>query len=356
MKKKNIISVVLSLAAMSMLINTYAVSALETVDNENMEIVSGSDHYGQPIEILEGMKMLDIDTSVHYRANEDLDYDVRIYAGEMKNGNEKYGCLKTVDLSSRFSFKVLSDESDEEIQKIIRKYFDIDNDDHLVSSPGRSDVTGLKSGYVYSVYRTDSQDLIDFQSVEALFEELNETVAMEYFRFSPAYTSIAVCGLSALEYKEEDFDSLSAFIEENKLPCQVSVKTSEEFTWDTEKRSIVNVDEGIFMEQLFIIRDEIYKNTGLDCRTDFSFEESLSLSTPAENTRLFEHSGKIGDINNDSNVDVTDLSELSLALVGDKTLTEIQHISADVNRDGKAELSDLARMRQYVSRIITSLS
>ena len=44
-----------------------------------------------------------------------------------------------------------------------------------------------------------------------------------------------------------------------------------------------------------------------------------------------------GDLNSDSKIDVTDLSELSLALA-----------------DGKVTLSDLARMRQYLSKIITS--
>ncbi|MDO5148628.1 MAG: dockerin type I domain-containing protein [Oscillospiraceae bacterium] len=61
-----------------------------------------------------------------------------------------------------------------------------------------------------------------------------------------------------------------------------------------------------------------------------------------------------GDINNDLKIDVTDLSELSLALIGDRKLSEIQQKLADVDKDGKVTLSDLARMRQYLSKIITS--
>ena len=61
-----------------------------------------------------------------------------------------------------------------------------------------------------------------------------------------------------------------------------------------------------------------------------------------------------GDINSDLKIDVTDLSELSLALIGDRKLSETQQKAADVDKDGKVTLSDLARMRQYLSKIITS--
>ncbi|MGN0581659.1 MAG: dockerin type I repeat-containing protein [Oscillospiraceae bacterium] len=63
---------------------------------------------------------------------------------------------------------------------------------------------------------------------------------------------------------------------------------------------------------------------------------------------------KTGDVNCDFTIDVTDLSELSLALIGDRKLSEIQQKLADVDKDGKVTLSDLARMRQYLSKIITS--
>lgn len=63
-----------------------------------------------------------------------------------------------------------------------------------------------------------------------------------------------------------------------------------------------------------------------------------------------------GDINADGKVDLTDLTELSLALIGDKELTENQQKAADVDDDGAVKLSDLARMRQYLSKVITSLS
>ena len=63
-----------------------------------------------------------------------------------------------------------------------------------------------------------------------------------------------------------------------------------------------------------------------------------------------------GDLNSDGIVDVTDLTELSLALLGDRNLSENQKKAADVDDDGAVTLADLARLRQYLSKKIDSLT
>lgn len=59
-----------------------------------------------------------------------------------------------------------------------------------------------------------------------------------------------------------------------------------------------------------------------------------------------------GDVNSDGIIDMTDLSELSIALVEKNKFTETQHKAADVDSDGAVTLSDLARLCQYVSKKI----
>lgn len=62
-----------------------------------------------------------------------------------------------------------------------------------------------------------------------------------------------------------------------------------------------------------------------------------------------------GDISGDGIIDLSDLTTLSLALVGDSELTSDQLSAADIDGNGKADLSDLARLKQYLSKVITSL-
>ena len=52
---------------------------------------------------------------------------------------------------------------------------------------------------------------------------------------------------------------------------------------------------------------------------------------------------------------MTDLTEVSLALLGDRALTDEQQKAADVDGDGSLSLADLAKLRQYLSKKIDSL-
>ena len=75
-----------------------------------------------------------------------------------------------------------------------------------------------------------------------------------------------------------------------------------------------------------------------------------SITAFAEETA--EDNVLLGDINFDGIVDVTDLSSFSILLTDREELTEAQKKAADVDKDGRAALSDLARLRQFLSRII----
>ena len=61
-----------------------------------------------------------------------------------------------------------------------------------------------------------------------------------------------------------------------------------------------------------------------------------------------------GDVNTDGIIDVSDFTMLSLALVGDVELSERQKVNADVDNDSEISVADLASLRQYLSKKITS--
>ena len=62
----------------------------------------------------------------------------------------------------------------------------------------------------------------------------------------------------------------------------------------------------------------------------------------------------IGDIDFNGVIDVTDLTELSLALLGDRDFTVKQRKVADIDGDDTVTIADLARLQQYLSKKITS--
>lgn len=61
-----------------------------------------------------------------------------------------------------------------------------------------------------------------------------------------------------------------------------------------------------------------------------------------------------GDINSDGVINLTDLSFLSLYLLGDTEFTDKQLKTADVNGDGDVHLTDLATLMQYISHVTDS--
>ena len=63
----------------------------------------------------------------------------------------------------------------------------------------------------------------------------------------------------------------------------------------------------------------------------------------------------IGDVDASGTIDVSDLTELSLALIGDKEFTAEQKKSADVDGDEAVTLADLAKLQQYLSKKIDKL-
>ena len=57
-----------------------------------------------------------------------------------------------------------------------------------------------------------------------------------------------------------------------------------------------------------------------------------------------------GDINNDNDINLSDLTMLSLALVGDAELSSEQKLVADVAYNDSIDIADLALLKQYICK------
>ena len=90
-----------------------------------------------------------------------------------------------------------------------------------------------------------------------------------------------------------------------------------------------------------------------DIRIDFAFNAEISDSKEySKNIYQACSSDSNFDINSDGKRDVTDLSMLSLYLIGDLTLTDTQLKASDVDGDGAITLADLARFKQFLSGVV----
>lgn len=72
---------------------------------------------------------------------------------------------------------------------------------------------------------------------------------------------------------------------------------------------------------------------------------ALSISMGAGATDI-----KVGDMNGNSRIDISDLSIVSLYLIGDVKLSRKETIRADFDGDSEVTLADLALMKMYVTR------
>ena len=58
----------------------------------------------------------------------------------------------------------------------------------------------------------------------------------------------------------------------------------------------------------------------------------------------------IPDYNGDNVTDLTDLTELSLYLLGDKSFDEYEIMQVDVNNDGKVNIADLPTLKMMITK------
>lgn len=102
---------------------------------------------------------------------------------------------------------------------------------------------------------------------------------------------------------------------------------------------IVDIPEDLPIKFNQNITFHSYKNSSTE---KYCIENNLNFSLISEDDVIY------GDINGDGNVDLIDLSTLSLYLLGDKKLQLTQKRAADVKKDGSIDILDLAKLRQYI--------
>ena len=160
-------------------------------------------------------------------------------------------------------------------------------------------------------------------------------------------------------------EEVAVFVQEyidQKIPGKAKVETTDtEVIVKFYKTSFLNPTQqgNILMENL---RSYLLSNDADYSIVRLVYDESVTEDEkPAEDEKPSEEEKPAdpayvsGDIDGSGTIDVTDLTEVSLALLGDRDLTDEQQKAADVDGDGSLSLADLAKIRQYLSKKIDSL-
>ena len=132
-----------------------------------------------------------------------------------------------------------------------------------------------------------------------------------------------------------DADVVVEYEESDLIICKVSIRDKEDI------KTYIDLAEAV------------YKELG-DHPIWGVYHSSESVSNSEILYSDWETSSVPGDIISNQSVDTTDLTALSLALIGDISLNDDQLKSADVDGDGKVTIADLARLKQYLSKKIES--
>ena len=136
---------------------------------------------------------------------------------------------------------------------------------------------------------------------------------------------------------EKIYDIVNSYVEENLSGDATVIITEEGIVLVTYRQTSINEPEfnsnGL---QIFLQENNV----------DF---EKIMIEHLDDSPDIY-----FGDVDLNGTIDVTDLTDLSLALLGDKELNVAQQKAADVDADGAVTLADLARLRQYLSKKITS--
>lgn len=234
----------------------------------------------------------------------------------VKEINEKIGAsdkykitFYKYDDSDEYRFYIAGEEYETAVLDMLK------NDSNVLSIENRRDVTeaGFNLKYLYVSTEMETEEFIEsypqFCLENVSYQSSGDEFYNHWFIFRNKTTSP--------EYYE-DFMKLK--------------QSGEQF----ELRFMVNALAA--MNPHYVLTETLYTADGTD---------TPPMPLPAEFVK--------GDVTADGVIDVTDVSCLSLYLIGDIELSGFQKKSADVDNDGEVKLTDLAKLRQYLSKKIDTL-
>ncbi|MBR6836757.1 MAG: dockerin type I repeat-containing protein, partial [Oscillospiraceae bacterium] len=257
------------------------------------------------------------------------------------------------------------------VMTILKEHFDVENEEKFCLGVNQ---TADSKYFRYLVKTPYSGDEITLEQASELYDALADETEITNFLYYEAYKMIYVldlpsfpeCGIVGM-FPTDGYDKILKCVTDNDLNCEVIISDSDE-CWQGYQ-CVVSFDASAGLDERLDVFKKIYAETGLYSLAGashgiFNFmpenyvfltdNEAQKEQDPDPAGDKSDGTITCGDIDASGTIDITDLKELSLALVGDKELTSEQKMAADVDGDGAVTLADLARLQQYLSKKITS--
>lgn len=276
--------------------------------------------------------------------NEFINYPSRIVKEYVNSGMSKDEILDQMDSDAEISVSltvknVYIDEVEEFCKKNVRamKGFSKNTGDSELSSCNMSIKIGvLKEMMSKKWYYSFEFDISDVKTVEEI-----KTNKIEAF-----YSNMS----------EVNSDTVILTVHWN-----VEMEKEEMLNYLTPK-TVIDYDDFDYVDSIHITtlsvpKNEVEKYIEIykDDNKEYVITNIYCHVPEKEIPTSSEENNVLGDINFDGKADLTDLTELSLVLVGDSELTAVQQKAADVDGDGEVKLADLAKFKQFLSKQISSL-
>jgi len=164
--------------------------------------------------------------------------------------------------------------------------------------------------------------------------------------FDSEYNSIRISWSESISVSDLNTNNLMNDSSLTRFYIIISLPESDYYNYNfpTENGTVSLTTTEVLIRSLYVINTYGNRNYYKDAK------ELFPASVNPHNKYIVK-----GDLDQNGNIDITDLTFLSLTLIRDKTLSDSQTLSADIDDDGNVTLADLARLQQYLSKKIDSL-
>ncbi|MBR6924273.1 MAG: dockerin type I repeat-containing protein [Oscillospiraceae bacterium] len=282
-----------------------------------------------------------------YDKNIKKDHDlVLLYTEDNKPG---YGHI-LYKASARIGIKVKNPEEKKteaelsEVRKLITDFF---------SAKGISAEKIEIDGYTNIAVTSPNLDVITKELADELCCYLTEKGEISRFTYRDQcyFASELSTHLNGYLLYSENEQKIADLVAQNKIDATVTAQHPDSGSDLTQ----VRINGSNSVKSYIDLAEIIYRELGYNPLYGL-YETPVDLGSPFEIVFSNENSSFVsGDIILSQSVDTTDLTALSLALIGDVKLSTEQIKAADVDGDGNVTIADLAKLRQYLSKKIDTL-